>query len=92
VRPPASQSLSIAANGARASLLQPHPNRTVGLMPHTAFVAGYDGGTFLIECDGKEVVVYGEAAHGFQFDAGWGVEPAHLYVGGFERSSQRCRS
>jgi hypothetical protein len=48
-------------------------------MPHTAFVAGYDGGTFLIECDGKEVVVYGEAAHGFQFDAGWGVEPAHLY-------------
>ena len=40
----------------------------------------YDGGTFRIETEWKELVQYWEGDHGYIFDAGWGVDPGDLYV------------
>jgi len=41
---------------------------------------GYHGDGFSIEFEWKEVVHYWEGDRGYWFDAGWGVEPPHVYV------------
>jgi hypothetical protein len=40
----------------------------------------FDGGSFQISYEWKEIVVYWEGDHGFEFDAAWGISPGVLYV------------
>lgn len=48
-------------------------------------MAGYDGGTFRIDFEWKEVVHYREGDDSHCFPAGWGVVPPVLYVPSAER-------
>jgi hypothetical protein len=54
----------------------------MGEDPHRRISAAreFDGGSFRISYEWKEIVVYWEGDQGFEFDAAWGVAPGELYV------------
>jgi hypothetical protein len=50
------------------------------IVGQTDVMAGYDGGSFQIDFEWKEVVSYWEGDTGMWFAAGWGVSPPSLSV------------
>jgi hypothetical protein len=46
----------------------------------TAAAREFDGGSFRISYEWKEMLTYWEEDHGFVFDCAWGVSPGDVYV------------
>jgi hypothetical protein len=46
----------------------------------TPAARGFDGGSFRIAYEWKEMLTYWEGADGFAFDCAWGVDPGLVFV------------
>lgn len=49
-------------------------------MEWTQAAREFDGGSFRISYEWKEMLTYWEANQGFVFDCAWGVDPGNVYV------------